>query len=143
MGICRTSLPGLVFVTAALAGGVMAPPIAEAQEEGRVQVFRFDIEAASLSEVLSRFSEASRLQLVYTSDLVKGLRSPGLKGEYSAADALTRILAGSGLTYQMTSNKTIALLPGPSKGTRTLGPVRVEGQEARSAVNGANGSRDV
>ncbi|MFC4311164.1 TonB-dependent siderophore receptor [Steroidobacter flavus] len=112
------------------------------EQSSQSQTFHFEINPGAMSTVLTAFSEVTGVQLVYTSSLVKELKSSGLSGKYSAQDALATLLAGSGITARFTGAKTVALVRQASSDTRVLGPVRVEGAEA-TRVSGINGSRDV
>ena len=49
------------------------------------------------------------MQFVYSADMVKGLDSPGVSGNYSLSAALTKLLAGSGLGYQLGKGNTVTL----------------------------------
>jgi outer membrane receptor protein involved in Fe transport len=70
---------------------------------------RFDIPAQSLESALLTFSQQARVQLVVADETIKGLRTRGVRGEYSAHEALTRLLQGSGLSYRVTDERTIAI----------------------------------
>lgn len=62
----------------------------------------YDIPAGSLRDALTRYAAQSDQQLFYPSALVDGLSSPGLRGRYTPAEALNRLLEGSGLTWSET-----------------------------------------
>jgi iron complex outermembrane receptor protein len=72
---------------------------------------RFSIPAQSLQSALLVFSQQAGVQVVVANDVVKGINSPALEGEYSATAALARLLEGSGLTYRVTDERTIAIQP--------------------------------
>ena len=82
-----SSLAAAIWLTAAI------PAIAQ---EAR---YTFDIPAQDLDAALKKFGQTTKRQIVYDGRKVRGLRSYALKGEYSARDALARLLEGSG--YQM------------------------------------------
>jgi iron complex outermembrane receptor protein len=94
---------------------------------------QFNIESQPLYSALSRLAEQSGLQFVYTPDLVKGKASPGVAGRYTAAEALRRVLEGSGLGYRFGGANTIVLeRPAEPLGNRsghpqTLPPLTVRG----------------
>lgn len=60
----------------------------------------FDIPAADLGAALERYAVQSRQQLLYSPNLVAGRRSPAVRGAMTADQALTQLLAGSGITVQ-------------------------------------------
>jgi outer-membrane receptor for ferric coprogen and ferric-rhodotorulic acid len=137
---------GALILSAAL------PQIARAQSAPS-QV-RFNIEAGSLDATLTRFASQSGYQLVYSSAMVEGKASGGVKGTMSVQEALARVLAGSGLAFRMLEGRTIQIDPiSVTGGERVLGAVRVEGAAGGSpyfggagqaaGVNGVNGSRDI
>ncbi|HTO40092.1 MAG TPA: TonB-dependent receptor [Rhizomicrobium sp.] len=57
----------------------------------------FNIPAGDMDHALRSYMSQSGVQLLVPDNLVKGVRTNGVKGEFSADDALTRILRGSGL----------------------------------------------
>ncbi len=129
-----------VLATAALSSRVEgAAPAADSTQDSRE--IAFSIPAQSLTSALTAFAEASGLRFAYDASLTRGAESPGLRGRMSATAALRALLSGTGLTYRFTGNKTITIEKAPS-GTRTLGPVRVEGADS-ARVSGINGSADV
>ena len=70
---------------------------------------RFNIAPQPLYSALNRLAEQSGVQFVYSADMVKGLDSPGVSGNYSLSAALTKLLAGSGLGYQLGKGNTVTL----------------------------------
>jgi iron complex outermembrane receptor protein len=127
----RAGMTSVLLVTTALgAGAIVAPAAAHAQE-----VRSYDIPAGPLAIVLNRFGEAANVGLVYDAALTNGVSSPGLKGNFSAAEALSRLLAGTGLAFRQNGPRAFTLerVPRSANGAIQLGPVRVEG-EAGSEV---------
>ncbi|MFL6612055.1 MAG: TonB-dependent siderophore receptor, partial [Pseudomonas sp.] len=79
--------------------GVSAvPTLAIAAQDG-VTASRqsYNIAAGPLSEVLNQFARQAGVTLASTPEQTAGRQSPGLKGEYSADQALDQLLNGSGL----------------------------------------------
>lgn len=70
---------------------------------------QFNIPAQPLNAALVAFSEQADIQLVVQTDNVNGLESRGVTGRHSAREALTLLLADSGLTYKLVGNDTIAV----------------------------------
>ncbi|MFT4053344.1 MAG: TonB-dependent siderophore receptor [Novosphingobium sp.] len=97
----------------------------------------YSIPAGSLASVLNRFADQSGADIVYNGSLTDGLSSPGLSGSFGTAEALSRILAGSGLTFRHGGGNryTLERAPKSADGAISLGPVRVEG-----ATSGSNGT---
>src|SRR5271168_1726647 len=65
-------------------------------------VRRFDIPAGTLEDALGAFEKVSEIHVSFSEDGLKVLHSPGLKGLYSADQALKLLLAESGASYYFT-----------------------------------------
>jgi len=86
----------------------MSPDIAAPQEYARMPV-QFEIAGGALADALERFAEQSGLQIVYSSASVHAQTAPSVTGSLLPADALERLLAGTGLRWQFVNEDTIAL----------------------------------
>jgi hypothetical protein len=77
------------------------------------------VPAGDLIGALELLQKQSNVEIVYRPELLKGLRTPGVKGTLSSEAAVTRLLAGTKL--QIHSDKTgVLLITGTSvKGART------------------------
>lgn len=73
------------------------------------QVESFNIPAGPLPEALTQFGAQSRLQLMYTPDLVRTSRTAGVQGRMSAYTALDRLLAGTGLAWLQSQPGVVVL----------------------------------
>ncbi len=89
----------------------------------------FNIPPGPLPTALSRFGERTGLQVLYPTDLARGLASPGASGTMTADEALRSLLIGTGLVYRFTNASTVTVeKPGLSgSGTMQLDPVQVQG----------------
>lgn len=95
---------------------------------GQASVEReFNIPAQPLTSALALFGQQSGLQITVDGDLARNVSTPGVQGRLASADALRRLLAGTGLGYSL-SGATITLqklsqvgMPGDVQ----LGTVRV------------------
>ncbi len=89
----------------------------------------FDIPAQPLLQALTAFGRQSGLQVTVDSDTGAGKTNAAVSGTMTADEALRRLLAGTGLTYQFTSADavTIAGPPASPAGSAAvqLDPVRV------------------
>ena len=88
-------------------GGVAATSLPAVAQSSAEQTF--DIAAQPLGSALIRFSDATGIQLFFDASLTRGLQSPGASGALSPSEALSRLLAGSGLTFRFTNATTITL----------------------------------
>ncbi|BAV64085.1 TonB-dependent siderophore receptor [Sphingobium cloacae] len=129
----RTLLASTALV--AMVAGIGSYP-AQAQSAAQAGTQQFDIPAQSLASALMRFSRETRLELFYNAELAQGRTTQGVSGNFAPAEALSRLLVGTGLTFKFTNATTITLerAPQAADGTIALGPVRVEGV-AESAFN--------
>ncbi|MFT8645208.1 MAG: TonB-dependent siderophore receptor [Gluconacetobacter sp.] len=99
-----------------------------------VAMSAFQIGPQPLSNALIAFGMQSGWQLSVPNDLVAKVRSPGVSGTVSPETALTALLAGTGLTWQITGPRSATVRKASS--TITLGPVRVGGTLARQDPTG-------
>ena len=60
-------------------------------------VISFAIPRGSLEKVLTAYASRADIQLLYTPNVVAGLHSEGLIGDYTAKAGLSRLLAGTGI----------------------------------------------
>ncbi|MBB5740797.1 MULTISPECIES: TonB-dependent receptor [Brevundimonas] len=69
----------------------------------------FNIPAGSMRSALTAFATQSDQQIFFTSDLVDGLRSPGVTGRMEPGIALDRLLRNSGLTWTQSRQGVFAV----------------------------------
>ena len=88
-----------VLLCAALGlAGMAAPAPVHAQAgEAAGALRRFDIPAGTLDQALSRYGRQAGVSISVNASLTAGLRSGGLSGSHTAAEALDLLLAGTGL----------------------------------------------
>jgi iron complex outermembrane recepter protein len=90
-------------------------------ENGKSEVFRFDIPAESMAAALEAFSETTDIQLSYPSVLVRDVKSKALSGTFTPEQALAKLLADSDITYRFADDQVIALAGSKNKGMSTEG----------------------
>jgi iron complex outermembrane receptor protein len=96
---------GLLMPVVLLAAGTNA----YAADAASPKTIQFNIPAQSLSSALTRFSAETRLQVLYEGDVADKLQAPALNGTYTPAQALEKLLGGTGLKYRFSNDKTITL----------------------------------
>ncbi|KGM31998.1 TonB-dependent siderophore receptor, partial [Inquilinus limosus] len=104
----------------------------------------FDIPRQPLAAALRRFADQSGMQLAYASADLQGLMSSGVRGSLTPAEALARLLAGTGVTWRLTAADTVSIQrPSPSpaadtaaEGGLTLDPIIVRGGGFFGATDG-------
>jgi len=120
-----TTLP----VTATL---FSAPLLAEeVKQSAQNQYFQFNINSSSLASALVQFSSQTAINLSYTPHLLKGIKSKGLLGEYSADMALKGLLRDSNLTAikQTNGSYTISKNTNSNNTITMLAPLIIKGEK--------------
>ncbi|MET1027833.1 MAG: TonB-dependent receptor [Dongiaceae bacterium] len=118
---------------AALETGIGAAPAAAQDHQPTVAQAdapqtQFDIKPQSLTGALVAFSGATGVQFFFDSNVARNLQSPGVSGRMTAAEALPKLLAGTGMTYRFTNATTVTLERlETGQGNLNLAPVQVEG----------------
>ncbi|WP_022977340.1 TonB-dependent siderophore receptor [Nevskia ramosa] len=110
------------------------PLAALAQDSGEsVQFFELNLPEQPLGTALTALSRETGVQVAADRELLAGRRAAALRGRYSAAQALERLLAGSGLSarsqgagWLVESTGAVALAP------VTVAGVRAEGFKAET-----------
>ena len=85
----------LAIVTACLTWCLASYAIADS-------TFRFNIPAEDLGSALKALGAAANEQVLFSEEVVAGLRSPELKGEFTTNAAISILLKGSGLKVERT-----------------------------------------
>lgn len=105
--LTQQTLTGLVMV-----GSLAAQPVAaDNSAKGTQQTFH--ISGGTLSHTLSQFAGSAGIVLSADARLTDGKASRGLNGQFSVAEGLSTLLAGSGLTYQYTANGSVLVAQAP------------------------------
>ncbi|PWB79759.1 MAG: TonB-dependent siderophore receptor, partial [Methylocystaceae bacterium] len=108
------SATAIVTAMSALAFGANADRAqAHAQMSQReiAEIVRtYDIPAGPISTALNRLADESGARIVYDSRLTRSLRTRGLTGRRNLAEALSEVLSGTGLHYELSNNGKSALI---------------------------------
>ena len=75
--------------------------------------FYFDISDQTLSQALRTFAEVSGQDIVFTEDLVAGLRVTSLRGTFTAGAAMRRLLEGTPLIARRSASGALMIEPVP------------------------------
>lgn len=131
---------------------VFVPTVAFAQSQPAAaasQAIPFDIPPQSLASALDAFIRQSGWQITYSSALVRGKQSGGIQGNATAATALNRLVAGTGIAVTIGAPGSAALI-GTADGvtgsvvgsdSTALDTITVEGENAWGPVNGVVATR--
>lgn len=111
----KASVPALIMgMTLAI------PQFSQAQS----QEYTFNISAQPMSSALAQLTEQTGLQVLYSPDSVKGLRSQGVHGRMNVSDAVQQLFRGVPLRYSLDGN-TLTLLAQNDDNALTLDPSMV------------------
>ncbi len=132
---CAVSLLGLGMLlpaSGAVPGDGGRPPL-------RLAVHAFDIPPQSLASALVTYSGVTGMAVLVDGELARGRRSARLQGRFTASDALTRLLGGTGLMARYTSQEAFTLLPAQAvRNARAAAGRDAEGRAAAgSALRGS------
>lgn len=111
-----------------------APPAIHPRQQGPAPLLAqararqaFNIPAQPLPQALAAWSEATGVQVLYSEDPAFAGRSRAVTGEFSAKQALTRLLSGSGIAWRFTAADTVTL-SAMAGAPALLDPINVEGR---------------
>jgi iron complex outermembrane receptor protein len=134
---------GVVGVANAQAPGSNAPIAAPAAS------YNFSIPPQPLAGAISAFSRVTGIDVVGDGGIARTVRSSGVSGNLTSHQALTRLLAGTGLSYRFTNPSTVAIqkpnadgsVGAMPTGAISLDTIDVQGETAWGPVNGFVASR--
>jgi outer membrane receptor protein involved in Fe transport len=118
LGMCFKVFPVALMAAAALSEATATAAPAPRQ--------RFEVPAGPLAQAINRLALESGRQVLFSPDAARGKWTQGFAGALSLDDALSRLLAGSGLDYAMTSGGMViitaadAVRPDRAAAPRTL-----------------------
>ncbi|WP_246870231.1 TonB-dependent receptor [Novosphingobium sp. SG707] len=122
---------------------MIAPMAAQAQAVAAEEMGSFHIAPQSVADALADFSRQSGLQVSMDADQVRGLSSQGVNGAMTASQALTRLLASTGLAARIEGNivslRPVSAASASQSGADTimLDSLRVEGSAIANRETGA------
>lgn len=138
---------GVVVATALsmFAFGAEAPAAAHVTmppSELATAVKSYRISTGSIAVALNRLAETNNVQMVYRAQLTRDLKTRGLSGSYAMEDALGKLLAGTGLTYRLSSDgKAVSIILAQNDtGTQTdAGAIALPTVEVTATQGGSAG----
>ncbi len=88
----------------------------------------FDIPAQALAQAMNAFGRQAGVQVSFEAGLSTGVQTRAIAGSFTPADALNRLLAGTGIVWHFTDDRAVVLSRAPAgAGVTTLDPVQVDG----------------
>lgn len=142
--LCTSMFLATTMISSVLIMGSMAP-MAMAQQElsqsGQIDQVQFSIPSQPLDQALTTFGQQARLQVSVDPALVRGLRSHEINGTYAPIEALSALLSGLGVNYQIADGVvTLQKISDTSDGTLILPTVTVESRQAPANPYGPDDS---
>jgi iron complex outermembrane receptor protein len=113
--------PASAALAVALAFG---PALSHAQTSGSSAPIQISIAAQPLAQALNDLARQAQLELIVQPALVAGKTAPAVSGSYTPQQALTRLLAGSGLVATF-EGKTVVVNLAPASSEHALPTVTV------------------
>ena len=74
----------------------------------------FNVPGGDLAQALDNYTRQSGVQLMISGDDVRGVRTKGVQGSYSADDALSRLLSGTGFVIHRHPSGAVGITRGKS-----------------------------
>lgn len=107
----------------ALAGAAAASGSTRASKPDKLV---FKIAAGMAPEALAEFVRQSGFQVLFDFDAIRNFNTHEVSGQLEPGEALSRMFAGSGLTFEFINDRTIAVRPRPPEPL----PVAQPGQQS-------------
>lgn len=98
---------GLFIALAALAADL--PVQAQQVRAASVAPQKYSIAAGTLGDALNQWAAQSQMRIVYAPELVQGKIAPAVSGTLTWREALQKLLAGSGLEWNLVGNNLVAV----------------------------------
>ncbi len=87
--------------------------------------FDLDLPAGTLAAAVETLARQTDLQLLFDRKALDGKRTAALRGTLTTREALEKLLAGSGLSFQFTAEKAVAIKLAPAEKLTQLAPIEV------------------
>lgn len=138
-GSARASWYGVTSLVATLSlTSIGQPAMAQEMVAQAEAVATFDIPAQSLSQALTAFGRQSGYQVSVDDAALTKIHTQGVSGTMVPQEALDRLLAGTGMAWRISGERTVVLERLASSGNEALAPLIVE-ERAESAYGPVEG----
>ena len=136
----RSPLTVALLMGTALAASFILPTASSiAQSTAAANTATFSIGPQALSSALMQFSNQTGLELFASADLLRGRASPGASGQMSSSDALSSLLAGTGLAYRLDGRSVRIIDPAAPAAPVADGSILLETIDVNAWVESATG----
>lgn len=123
----------------ALAQAIDTSPVQATAGDGNAPI-KFDIPPSSLFDALQALSRQAGVPITILPDVPAETPTPGVSGEFSAEQVLSRLLAGSGIPFRAANGAIIVGKQSGQDSVEVLRPVSVVGTMPMVAMPAENGS---
>lgn len=121
----RRRWPQPLLLASALAA-CLGSPLALAQTSSNAQPqWHFQLPTQNLRDALLAFSRQTGIEIIIEANAAQNLQAPALNGQYSASDALNRLLAGSGLVARSGASGVISIHRASDNGVIETGVLQI------------------
>jgi Secretin and TonB N terminus short domain len=100
-----------------------------------------DVPAQGLGPALTELAKEFDFQVLYRTEFVSDLKSPGAVGTLTSDEALGKVLSGTGLTYKYLDDKTVTIVPTSSAGSGRSSPPNAPGSTDDASTSKEAGKR--
>ena len=136
-GVLRHAIRAALFSTALGVG--LLPTLGLAAPGSEASSHRYTIAAGPLSDALNQFARQAGITLSTTPAQTQGLQSPGLQGDYSADQALSHLLDGTGLEAVSQDGSSYVLRSGAESEALALPTTDIRGFALGNALGSMEG----
>jgi hemoglobin/transferrin/lactoferrin receptor protein len=132
----------LISLSVGIEAAAHHPAYAQSQQRS------FSVPAGPLSSALAVFGRQAGLQVSYRPEIASGKQSAGVSGSLTSSEALSRLLAGTGLIYDVSGNvvtiedRFAAATPAEADGSLPLDVIEVTAGALPSSGSGFEGTPD-
>ncbi|MBK9519622.1 MAG: TonB-dependent receptor [Anaeromyxobacter sp.] len=104
--------------------------------------YDLDVAPQPVGQALAELTRQAGLQPLVAEELTRRVQSPGVKGRYTLREAVARVLAGTGLAFEFTGERTVAITRAPPPPPPPA-PARAKPQTAELEEVGIMGESDL
>lgn len=112
------SLPAMGSDAASDAGSTKLVQLA------RATTYNLDLPAGDLNTSLQELALASQHKLFYKAELVEGKTAPAIKGDYTAEQAIQKLLGGTNLVYEITPSSVVLIKDKDDESSKGIGSTK-------------------
>ena len=105
----RPSVHGVIVLALAASSALSLSMVGAVRPAFAQSLASYDIPAGPLATSLNQFARQAGVELVYDAVLTQGVAGQTLRGRFGAAEGLSHLLAGTGLTFQQTAPRVFTI----------------------------------